>query len=156
MLFVYEILRILLLVVFLYIAPSELSAPVGNDTSGAFFPYLVFLSANALFPLMALFVWLRPEEYRNYLTLYIAGKIIGVVSFYAWEFFSSREFPGAEYLAKSMVLLGGSVFVSLADILSVWGAWTLKNKFRQALGQPLSGGVDQAAGRGGPTESGGV
>ena len=102
----------------------------------AFFPYIVYLSANALFPLIALFVWLRPEEYRNYLALYMAGKIIAVISFYAWEFFSFREFLRAVNLIGSLALLGGSVLISFADILSVWGAWTLKNKFRQALVRP--------------------
>ena len=119
-LFFYEVFRVLLLVVFLFIMSME------GFASGAFFPYLVFLSANALFPLMALFVWLRPQEYRNYLTLYMAGKFIMVASFFAWEFFSPREYPGVENIARSMILLGGSVFISLADTLSVWGAWSLK------------------------------
>ena len=136
-LFIYECLRILLLVVLLSIAPlengisSENGFFSGSYTSGAFFPYLVYLSANALFPLMALFVWLRPEEYRNYLTLYMAGKIIGAVSFYAWGVFSSREFPGMENIVKSIVLMGGSIFICLADILSVGGAWALKRKYRR-------------------------
>ena len=116
-----------MLVVFLYIAPPE------DSVTGAFFPYLVYLSANALFPLMALFIWLRPEEYCNYLALYMAGKIIVVVSFFAWEFFSSRDFPGLENAAKSIILLVGSVLLCLADILSGWGAWILKNKYRQVL-----------------------
>ena len=126
-LFIYECLRLLLLVVFMFIAPPE------GSVVEAFFPYVVYLSANALFPLMALFIWLRPEEYRNYSVLYIAGKIIVVISFFAWEFFSSREFPGIENVAIGFVLLGGSVFLCLADILSVWGAWTLKNKNNQVL-----------------------
>ena len=138
-LFLYEVFRLLLLVVFLFIAPLE------GFESGAFFPYMVYLSANALFPLMTLFMWLRLEEYRNYIALYMAGKVIGVFAFYAWEFFSSREFPGAENMAKSLVLLGGSVFISLADILSVWGAWMLKNKCRiQPAG--LAGDYRQAPG----------
>ena len=123
-LFFYECLRILVLVVFLFAASS------GGFDSG---PYSVYMSSNALFPLMALFMWLRPDEYRNYLTLYMAGKIIGAVSFYTWEIFSSREFPGAENVVRSIALLGGSIFISLTDILSVWGAWTLKRKYEQAL-----------------------
>ena len=126
-LFFYEIFRVLLLVVFLFIGPQE-------AVDGTFFPYLVYLSANALFPLMTLFVWLRPQEYRNYLTLYMAGKFIGMAAFFAWEFFSSRQFPGAENIVRSMVLLGGSVFISLADMLSISGAWALSKKYR-------SGGV---------------
>ena len=84
-LFFYECLRLLLLIVFLFISSSMGSA---GFASGAFFPYIVYISSNALFPLMILFVWLRPGEYRNYITLYKAGKIIGVVSFYVWEIFS--------------------------------------------------------------------
>ena len=142
-LFYYECLRLLLLAVFLIITLSG---------SAAFSPYLVYLSANALFPLMALFIWLRPEEYRNYLTLYMAGKVIASVSFYVWEFFAFRwgnaafesggvfgEFPEVENAARSIILIGGSVFIGLADILSVWGAWTLKSKFRQAVVRPSYG-----------------
>ena len=135
-LFFYEILRLLLLLVSLFIVSLE------NQENMAFFPYLVYLSANAMFPLMALFMWLKPGEYRNYLSLYMAGKVIGVVSFYVWEFFSARgrasvygagflEFSGAEAAAKTVVLLGGSVFLSLADVLSVWVAWALITKFRK-------------------------
>ena len=136
-LFFYEVFRVLLLVVFLFIVSGEGGFPDGfsaESASEAFFPYLAYLSANALFPLMALFVWLRPQEYHNYLTLYMAGKIIGAVSFYTWGFFSSREFPGMDDIVRSMTLLGGSVFINLADILSVGGAWFLHKKVRQALG----------------------
>lgn len=126
-LFFYEILRLLALIVFLSLMPQEGSA------DREFFPYFVYLSSNALFPLMALFVWLRPELYGNYVNLYMAGKVIGAVSFFAWEIFTSRKFPGMDNILKSMILLGGSVLLSLADILSVWGAWTLKNKWRKSL-----------------------
>ena len=122
-LFIYECLRLLVLVVFLFIVP-----PLEGSTIGAFFPYIAYISANALFPLMALFVWLRPQEYRNYITLYMAGKIIGVVSFFAWVIFGSREFPGAENVARSITLLSGSFTLSLTDAFSVWGARMLKNK----------------------------
>jgi len=133
-LFFYEIFRLFFLVIFLFIIP------VGSTGNGAFFPYLVYLSANALFPLMALFVWIRPEEYRNYISLYIAGKIITAVSFFAWEIFSFREFPGTGNMINSIVLLGGSALINLTDILSVGGAWILKNKFRRVLARE-SGGV---------------
>jgi len=138
-LFFYECFRVLLLAVFWYVTPLVVSYASGTNEGFFYLPYFVYLSANALFPLMALFVWLRPAEYGNYLTLYMAGKVIGVVTFYAWEIFSSREFPGAGNLVLGMVLLGAIIFVSLADILSVWGAWTLKNKFRHACVQSRDG-----------------
>jgi len=134
-LFFYELLRILLLVIFLFTAPLE-----GENAGGAFFPHVVYLSSNALFPLMALFVWLRREEYRNYLPLYIAGKIVALVSFYAWEIVTFREYVGMGFTVKDLFLFWASVFISLMDILSVWGAWTIKNKSRGAV-LPEPGGL---------------
>ena len=128
-LFFYECLRLFLLVVFLFVTT------MGNGLSVMGFPYLVYLSSNALFPMMVLFVWLRPEDHWNYLGLYIAGKIIALVTFYLWQIFSSREFWGSENLIMSAILLWGSVIVSLTDMFSLWGAWVLKNKFRRALAQ---------------------
>ena len=96
----------------------------------------VYLSSNAIFLLMTLFVWLRPEEYRNYITLYISGKVIILVSFYAWVFFSAilvspeyvPQLPALDHVARNVLILGGCVLLSLMDTLSIWGAWTLKNK----------------------------
>ena len=131
-LFVYECLRLLCLVFFLLVASLEASI---NGT------YSVYISSNALFPLMALFIWLRPEEYENYTTLYIAGKVIALVSFYVWEIFSFREFAKAEDLVRNLILLGGGALVSLADMLSVWGAWMINRKYRRAASPFESGGV---------------
>jgi len=130
-LFFYECLRLLILVIFITVAS------MGNGLSLKGFPYLVYLSSNTLFPMMALFLWLKPEEYRNYLSLFMAGKIITLVTFYLWQIFSSREFREAENLILGVFLLWGSVFVSLADMLSLWGAWALKNKFRRITVRPL-------------------
>ena len=145
-LFFYECLRILLLVVFLFIMPLGGGFPPENSfagdsfASGAFFPYIVYLSSNALFPLMILFVWIRPEEYRNFLSLYMAGKIIAVVLFYVWEIFSHREFPGMENVARSIILWWGSILLSLADILSLLAAWTINKRFRKIMA-PEGGGI---------------
>ena len=145
-LFFYDVSRLLLLVIIIFIVPEGSGFPFGSYESGILFPHVVFLSANSLFPLMALFLWLNLEEHKNYLSLYIAGKIIGTVSFYAWELFSLgrstwalpglgiyREFSGIDSIINSVALLGGSMFISLADIFSVWGAWTIKNKLKKRL-----------------------
>jgi len=122
--FIYEIIRFLLLALIISITPQ----PNGD---GALSPYLVYLSVNALFPLMALFIWLNPEEYKNYLTLYMAGKIIGTVSFFIWEIFGSRNFTGGENIITGIIILGGIFFISFMDILSVWGALVLKKNIGQ-------------------------
>jgi len=155
-LFVYEIFRFLLLVIFLFFVPLDGGFGGGSSGNGTFIPYSVYLSSNALFPLMALFVLLKPREYRNYLNLYVAGKVIGVISFYVWEFFSrmrlrpaSFDFvngyealPWAGNIAVVFLLFGSIFLISFADILSIWGAWTVKNKFRQTVDDvPVYGGT---------------
>jgi len=130
-LFLYECLRLLALVFFLLFSSLE------SAVSGS---YTVYMSPNALFALMALFIWLRPEEYRNYITLYIAGKFVFLISFYSWEIFTLRDFIRDENFIKNIVLLGGGALISLADILSVWGAWAISKKYRSAPA-PESGGA---------------
>ena len=132
-LFFFECLRLLALVVFLLLTPPEGLAGVLS----------VYLSSNALFPLIALFVWLKPEENRNYLALYMAGKVIALVSFYAWLIFSARQFTGLGNTAWSAFILGGCFFLCLADILSIWGAWMIKNRFRPAEPLAASGGEEE-------------
>jgi hypothetical protein len=124
LLFFYECLRLLVLLIFQIIAPSE------GLISGVL---PVYISSNALFPLMTLFVWLKPEEYRNYLSLYIAGKLIVLVSFFAWQFFSSSGYIFMEDAARSMLILGGYALLNLTDVFTVWGAWILKNKYRGGI-----------------------
>ena len=143
-LFFYECLRLLFLVVFLHIAAAgnshaaESSFHMESMLSGLF---MVFVSANALFPIMALFLWLRPFEYRNFISLFLAGKLIALVSFYAWEIFTFRGFSGIgmENTAKAVLLFWGCVLLSVTDILSVLGAWILNNKIRQAAATERGG-----------------
>jgi len=120
-LFFYECLRLLALVFFLLLAAFE------NASSGS---YTVYMSSNALFPLMALFIWLRPDEYRNYITLYMAGKTVALVSFYSWEIFTLRDINRDVNLANNVFLFGGGALIGLADMLSVWGAWAINKKYR--------------------------
>jgi hypothetical protein len=130
-LFIYECLRLLILVFFLLFASLE------SAISGS---YTVYMSSNALFPLMALFIWLRPDEYSNYSALYIAGKLVFLVSFYSWEIFTLRDFVRDENFMKNIVLLGGGALISLADMLSIWGAWAINKKYRGAP-VPENGGA---------------
>ena len=127
-LFLYECFRLLLLVVLLFLAFNNGSMQE-DFQYGAFFPYLAFVSPNALFPLMILFVWLRPEEYRSYLSLFVAGKAIGVILFFLWEFSTARQFNIGDNVIKGLILLGGSILLCLTDAFSIWRAWVLKNKY---------------------------
>jgi hypothetical protein len=115
-----------MLVFFLLLLPLESGA---SAISGS---YTVYMSSNALFTLMALFVWFKPDEYSNYTTLYMAGKVVALISFYLWEIFTMRSVKLDENFANSIVLLCGGALIGLADMLSVWGAWTINKKYRRA------------------------
>ena len=127
-LLIYECIRLLILVILFILASPETSS------GGTFFPYITFFSPNALFLLAALFVWLRPMDYRNFLSLYMAGKIISVLLFFAWGHFTDRRFSIEENMAINQILLLGSTFLNLADILSIGGAWFLNIKYRESSG----------------------
>ena len=121
LLFFYECLRLLFLVIFLL-------TPSFDFFAGGV--YSVYMSSNALFPMMVLFMWLKQEEYRNYATLFMAGKFIAVIVFFVWEFFSFRGFSGMLNTAGNMILFFGTALLSLLDIFSVWGVWMVSRKWR--------------------------
>jgi hypothetical protein len=140
-LFFYEMLRLLALA-----ALFALFSPLEGAVKGGVFPYLVYVTPNALFPLMTLFMWLKPGDYRNYLPLYMAGKVIAAAAFYGWGFFAARtlrlENLMTANLLETLVLFGGSFVLNLCDIFSVFGSWVLSRKTNSAEGSagPLAGG----------------
>jgi hypothetical protein len=129
-LFLYELLRLLALAV-LFVVFSPLEGAV----KGGVFPYLAYMAPNALFPLMTLFMWLRPGDYRNYLPLYMAGKIIVAAAFYGWGFFVLRTLGLENFmtanLAEVLILFGSSFVLNLLDIFSVFGSWVLAKKINR-------------------------
>jgi hypothetical protein len=139
-LFFYEAFRLLVLM-----ALFTLFSPLEGTVKGGVFPYLVYMTPNALFPLMTLFMWLRPGEYRNYLPLYMAGKVIAAAAFYGWGFFVVRtlglENLMAANLPETLVLFGSGFVLNLFDIFSVFGSWVLFGKITsaEASAGPLAG-----------------
>ena len=128
-LLVYEILRLS--------AMAFLFAVLSNQSKGLF-PYVVHLTPNALFTLMALFLLIRLEEYRNFLPLYTAGKVISVITFYIWSIVSLQTVLAEAYLEMNTEniypLLSGVFGISLGDLLSILGSWVLLGKIRRTNG----------------------
>ena len=109
-LFIYECLRVIIIAAFMIYSPG-----------GMAFPWLVFAAPCALFPLMALFIWLDVCRYRVYLPLLSAGKIIGISSLLGWSIVSRHftmigEFSGANIF--EWILLGGD-FLAMAAIILI-------------------------------------
>jgi hypothetical protein len=125
-LFGYELVRLVALVGVIGLAP-----PAGE---GVAFPTLVYGTANALFVLMALFVWLDPLRYEAYVPLYTAGKVISVVSVLGWCIFSLERIFNAVFMHDSgiLIVLGSLLCIALGDILSVCGGAALLRKLKMS------------------------
>jgi len=100
---------------------------IQGDAPGLFIKILL-AAPEALFPLMALFVWLDTERYKEYPPLFLAGKIIGIFLLLGW-FIIFRQVTmigsifGLAVYAEGILLFGdllsvGAVFLISRDIKS--------------------------------------
>ncbi|MDR2053905.1 MAG: hypothetical protein LBP80_10880 [Treponema sp.] len=122
--FVYDVLRLIVM-----LETAVLFALPANSPEGAVFPLLAYMAPNALFPMMALLFWLRPGEYRSYIFLYIAGKIVGIMANLGWLAFSVRN-TALDMMTQgdfsSRLFLGLAFAMIFLDGLSVLGCFLLK------------------------------
>jgi hypothetical protein len=117
-----------------------------QETSGngvfpeGFFPYVVYVVPNALFPLMTYFLWIRLPLYKPYIALYIAGKTIAVVSIIGWAIFSFRPLilsiaagSMTPYITErpGILIAGITLVLAAADALSIFGGLMLNNKLNR-------------------------
>ena len=110
-LFLYECMRIMMLAAVLILRPN----------GGDFLGQLAYTAPSALFPIMALFVWLDSERYRAYLPLFAAGKCIGITTLLGWSIVSGQvtmigRFMGAVVFAE-IVLISGDLLTIAAVFL---------------------------------------
>ena len=136
-LFVFDLLRFILLAV-----SFMLMSRIRTEGSSEVFPYMAYLSANALFPLITMFLLFKAQEYSNYLPLYIAGKTISVVLFYIWVVVILPFEAGMvrrENYSEAMLLLGSVFLVSLEDALSIIGSLVLVKKTRNVRAESQGG-----------------
>ena len=104
--FLYEIVRLTLLAYyFMILLPSVDSIQ------------WLAASPGALFPLMALFLWIDARRYKVYLPLYIAGKTVGVCalivfSISAGEFTITKWFSGTASFSHRFFLCGDALAIA--------------------------------------------
>ena len=112
--FVFDCSRLLFLV-----ALSGVFLRPGPDFKSINLPLMMFVSPNALFPLISFFLLIRFDISKAYIPLYITGKALCLVCLVAWLFFTLRQiFSIREIL--------WSVFLSAADLATIMGI-ALKN-----------------------------
>jgi hypothetical protein len=121
--FVYDVLRLIVM-----LETAVLFALPVDGSEGAAFPLLAYMAPNALFPMMALLFWLRPEEYRPYIFLYIAGKIVGIMANLGWLAFSVKN-AALDVMIRgnfsSRLFLGLVLVMVFLDGLSLLGGFLL-------------------------------
>ncbi|MDR1867087.1 MAG: hypothetical protein LBQ77_02330 [Treponema sp.] len=102
-----------------------------NSTATTSFeePLVTYTVPNALFLLIAFFLLLRLNAFFPYIELYIAGKIIVIVSFFTWIIVSLYISSWSVFLFP-FILFGG-------DLLSLVAAIALRAKIRR-LNRPES------------------
>ena len=121
--FVYDVLRLIVM-----LETAVLFALPSGGLEGTAFPLLVYMAPNALFPMMALLFWFRPDEYRPYLFLYIAGKIVGIMANLGWLAFSLKNTTLDMMIHgdfSSRLFLGSAFAMVFLDGISVLGCFLL-------------------------------
>jgi hypothetical protein len=96
------------------------------------YPYFVYASAQALFPIMAWFIYTDAEDYLNYFPLNIAGKIISILLSGIWVF---SVFSGMlSSMSYDLFICVGLTFIILfTDIISIVGMAFMKKGLKNSL-----------------------
>ncbi|MDR2110249.1 MAG: hypothetical protein LBP32_02970 [Spirochaetaceae bacterium] len=106
--------------------------PLGNTPEPSWFPYLVYAAPNVLFTLISFFLLFRPEEYKAYTSLYLAGKTTVIGSILGWAIFSVRHiFPFIIPVQKFGIILLFVLVLSILDMGSLVGSFLLKRKINR-------------------------
>ncbi|MDR2363520.1 MAG: hypothetical protein LBD65_03805 [Spirochaetaceae bacterium] len=125
--FIYDFFRLLFMLELLIAV-----LPLGSTSTASWFPYLVYMVPNALFPLMGFFLLIRPREYKAYISLYLAGKTIVIVSIFGWIVFSFKNiFTSAISPREFIAVLGFVLGLTILDMGSLLGSSLLKSKINR-------------------------
>jgi hypothetical protein len=104
---------------FFLIALLSVYLKTGLEFNSVNFPMVMFVSPNALFPLMSFFLLIRFKEYKAYIPLYIMGKFLGMLCIMIWLLvmlglvFNAREILWAVFLgAADLATIMGTIMLS--------------------------------------------
>jgi hypothetical protein len=105
-----------------------------ESQDGGVFPYVFYAVPNGLFPLMSFFLWVDPGAYRPFIPLYMAGKVLAVVSAFMWLMFSLPRISGSFFEAgqSTFVVAGTALLLSVGDALSIFGGAILRKHIPDA------------------------
>jgi hypothetical protein len=85
-------------------------------------PPLLYASAHALFPFMMFFLWHDEQRYGAFKMLYVAGKALCAIAFFAWYFLNHKYAALFVYLrfADMRAILSSLIFpiIAILDIIT--------------------------------------
>jgi hypothetical protein len=113
--FLYECIKLMVL--------STVISRTLTDTFGfqlVLLPWVVLAAPSALFPLMALFLWLDSLRYKPYLSLYMAGKCIGIFLLLIWSMVLRRVILAGDLSGGlfELIFLAGDFFAIAAVLFT--------------------------------------
>lgn len=112
-LFLYDVVRLVVIV--------GIMTQLGKlSLADASYPYLVYASSQALFPIMTWFMYTDAEKYFAYFSLNIAGKGIYILLSGLWAFFVISQQSAAIFL-DLFICLGLTLIILFTDIISIIG-----------------------------------
>jgi hypothetical protein len=126
--FFYDSLRVFFLLTLLAGVAGDPSGPGGmfqGAPDGIRFPYIIYAAPNALFPLMAFFLLIRPGESAAFIPLYISGKVISTAALAGWVLFAFLKLKSLPVFILLFFCLGA------ADITAAAGMALLNSTLRK-------------------------
>jgi hypothetical protein len=79
---------------------------------------------------MSFFLWIKLNSYKPFIALYMAGKILAIVSVFTWLIFSLPHISGALSAGGrgTFTIVGTALLLSAGDALTVLGGVVLKKR----------------------------
>jgi hypothetical protein len=96
------------------------------------YPYLVYASAQALFPIMTWFIYSDTEKYLAYFPLNITGKSINILLSGIW-IFSAISQVLATMSYEIFVCLGLTLIILFTDIISILGMFFVEKSVKKSI-----------------------
>ena len=89
------------------------------------FTLVVFAVQGTLFPLMALFLCVNTLRYREYLPLYMAGKIVAVFTIMSWSLFTQKASTLGDFISSTTLLC--------FELSALFAIMTIRNDVEQII-----------------------
>ena len=80
-------------------------------------PMMMFMAPNALFPLMAFFLFVHFQESRVFIPLYIIGKALCLLCVIIWMFFTLRQISDIREIRWALFLCAADLATILGTVM---------------------------------------